>query len=248
MKKVSIITPAYNAAAVIGDTIHSVIGQTYKNWEIIIVDDCSTDNTYEVACKFAKKDNRIKVLRHKSNHGVAAARNTALAAATGEYIAFLDSDDLWLPNKLECQIAFMEEKNCVLSYTAYQSFDPRTGQRGKIISVPAKMRYQDIFKNTAIACLTVMVDRKKSGPFEMPPLNHAEDQCTWQVILGKDKTAYGINESLSLYRASNNSLSGNKLAAIKKQWYMYRKYHKLGLIKSAYYFMCYAFNAVMKRI
>ena len=248
MSKVSVITPAYNAAAVLADTVECVLQQTYQNWEMIIVDDCSPDDTYKVACGLAEQDERIRVIRHEQNQGVAAARNTALRAATGEYIAFLDSDDLWLPNKLELQLAFMKEKDCVLSYTAYQSFDAETGEKGKVITAPEKMQYKDIFKNTAIACLTVMVDKQKSGPFEMPPLSHAEDQCTWQAILGRENTAYGMNESLSLYRVSGNSLSGNKMKAIKKQWHMYRKYHKLSLIKSAWYFSCYALNAVMKRI
>ena len=243
---ISIITPAYNAEGCIAKTIESVLSQTYPDWEMIIVDDCSKDNTYDVAKQYADKDDRIKVVKQEKNGGVASARNTALKLAKGDYIAFLDSDDLFLPNKLEKQLKFMQNNDYVLTYTEYQNID-ENDVLGKKISVPKKMTYEDIFKNTAIACLTVMVNRKKSGEFYMPPLNHTEDQCTWQEILSRGYVAYALQEVLSLYRVSSASLTGNKFKVIKRQWYTYRKYHKLSLAKSAYYFVCYAFNAVMKR-
>ncbi len=243
---ISIITPAYNAEKSIAKTIESVLAQTHTDWEMIIVDDCSKDNTYDVAKQYADKDDRIKVVKQEKNGGVASARNTALKLAKGDYIAFLDSDDLFLPDKLEKQLKFMEENGYVLTYTKYQNIDEKDAL-GKVISVPNKMTYEDIFRNTAIACLTVMVNRKKSGEFYMPPLNHTEDQCTWQDILSRGYEAYALQEVLSLYRVSSNSLTGNKFKVIKRQWYTYRKYHKLSLVKSSYYFMCYAFNAVMKR-
>ncbi len=242
---ISIITPAYNAEEFIAETILSVQKQTFGDFEMIIVDDCSTDNTYEIVKEAAAADSRIKVIRHRKNSGVAAARNTALDAAKGDYIAFLDSDDLWLPEKLEKQYAFMEKNNYALTYTKYRLFHS-SDELGKEISVPLKMTYKDIFKNTAIACLTVMVNRKMVGDFHMPLLNHTEDQCTWQEILKRGYVAYALNETLSLYRISNYSLTSNKRKVIKRQWNTYRNYYKLPMYKSSYYFLCYALNALKK--
>ncbi len=246
-KKVSVITPAYNASEYIVETIESVLNQSYTNWEMLIVEDCSTDNTVEIVNKYCEKDSRIKLIKHTENQGVSAARNTALKQADGEYIAFLDSDDMWHSEKLTKQLAFMEENQYVLTYTGYQKYLSETKEKGKIIDAPEKMTYESIFYNTAIACLTVMVNREKSGEFFMPLINHTEDQCTWQSILKKcDCKAYGLNENLALYRVSSNSLTGNKLNAVKKQWNTYRKYHKLSVIKSGIYFVGYVLNALKK--
>ncbi len=244
---ISVITPAYNAGAYIAETIKSVKSQTYTDWEMIVVDDCSKDDTYEIAMKFSLEDDRIKVIQHSVNKGVAEARNTALKIAKGEFIAFLDSDDLWLPQKLEKQLDFMVKNDCALSYTMYQTFQDSENP-GKIVAVPKKMTYTDIFKNTAIACLTVMVNKEKAGEFYMPPLKHTEDQCTWQEILKKGYVAYGLNENLALYRTNANSLTGNKKKVIKRQWSTYRDYYKFSILKSSYYFICYAFNAIKKRV
>lgn len=248
MKKVSIVTPVYNAAEYIAQTIKSVQAQTYSNWEMLIVDDCSTDNTIQVVENFCREDERIRLIKHEKNQGASKTRNTALANATGEYIAFLDGDDLWAPEKLEKQLAFMEENGYVLTYTAYQMFYSEKNEKGKIIYVPSKMTYEEIYYNTAIACLTVMVNREVAGDFEMPVIDHAEDQCTWQSILKRGYVAYGLNENLASYRISANSLTGNKRKAAQKQWRVYRKYHKFSVIKSAIYFTGYAVRAVIKHM
>ena len=246
-KKVSVITPAYNASEYIGEMIESVLNQTYDNWEMLIVDDCSSDNTVEIVKSYAEKDSRIKLILHSQNQGVATARNTALKEANGEYIAFLDSDDIWHKEKLLKQLDFMEKNQYVLTYTGYQKYLSETKEKGKVIEVPETMTYQSIFYNTAIACLTVMVNREKSGEFLMPLINHTEDQCTWQEILKRcDCKAYGLNENLALYRVSSNSLTGNKMNAVKKQWGTYRNYHKLSVVKSFVYFAGYVLNALKK--
>ena len=246
MSKVSIITPAYNASAFLKKTILSVQSQTFTDWEMIIVDDCSNDNTYELACSLANEDNRIRVIKHKKNSGVAVARNTALDVAIGDYIAFLDSDDLWLPDKLKKQLAFMEKNNYVLTYTSYQKFLSDTEERGKIIRAPSKMTANAIYGNTSIGCLTVMVNRKMSGAFHMPLITHTEDNCTWQEILSRGYVGYGLDENLALYREGNSSLTNNKKKAAHQQWNTYREYYKFSIVKSAFYFTCYAFNAVKK--
>lgn len=246
MSKVSIITPAYNSSKFLPETIKSVQSQTFTDWELIIVDDCSLDDTYDIAQSFSKDDCRIKVLKHERNSGVASARNTALDIAVGEYIAFLDSDDLWMSDKLEKQIEFMEKNGYILTYTNYQLFDSNTGKVIKLIKSPMMMTYQSIFKNTGIGCLTVMVNRKISGNFHMPLLKHTEDNCTWQIILKPGYTAYSLNENLASYRVNNNSLTKNKSRSAKNQWEYYREYNNFSVLKSVYYFSCYAFNAVKK--
>lgn len=243
---ISVITPAYNAAKHITQTIESVQSQTYTDWEMLIVDDCSTDATAETVQSIAETDKRIRLIRHKTNSGAAAARNTALDAAKGDYIAFLDSDDLWMPQKLEKQHRFMETNGYVLTYTMYQLFDGNTNTRGKKISVPSVMTYESIFKNTSIACLTVMINKNKSGKFHMPLIGHTEDQCTWQEILKHGDKAYALKENLALYRVSAESLTGDKRKAAQKQWQTYRDYYKLSLLKSSYYFTCYVINAINK--
>jgi teichuronic acid biosynthesis glycosyltransferase TuaG len=246
MSKVSVITPAYNASRYLAEAVASVQSQTFSDWEMIIVDDCSTDNTYELACSLAEKDKRIIIIKHENNSGVATARNTALEAATGDFIAFLDSDDLWMPDKLEKQLTFMENNDYALTYTMYQKFQSDTGQRGKIIKAKEKMTAAAIYGNTSIGCLTVMVNRKKVGEFRMPLIKHTEDNCTWQEILSRGFVAYGLKENLALYRESNASLTNNKKKAAKQQWDTYRKYYKFSVLRSAFYFSCYAFNAVKK--
>lgn len=244
---VSIITPAYNAENFICETIQSILQQTYKDWELLIVDDCSTDNTHILAKDYAEQDARIRVLRPKKNGGVAAARNFGLEHAKGDYIAFLDSDDLWKPEKLEKQLAFMKDKDCVLSYTDFQKFNSDDGSLGKVMRCPKRMRANDILKNTAIGCLTVMVDKRQCGDFRMPPLNHTEDNCTWYEILKRTKqVANNQGEVLSLYREGNASLTKNKGKSARQQWETYRNYFNFSFLKSVYFFICYAANAVIR--
>ena len=247
MPKISVITPAYNASEFISETIESVVKQTFLDWEMIIVDDCSTDETYALALQLSKDDNRIKALKNEENIGVAATRNKALDIATGEYIAFLDADDLWLPQKLEKQICFMDAGQYVLTYTNYQKFDSKTGKRyEKIIKAPAVMTAQRIYGDTSIGCLTVMINRQLSGPFHMPLIEHTEDNITWQAILSKGYKAYRLDEVLSLYREGNYSLTSGKKKAAKQQWHTYREYYKFSILKSSYYFAKYAFHAINK--
>ena len=247
MPIVSIITPAYNAAPFLEETVKSVQAQSFPDWEMIIVDDCSTDNTYSLAKKLAEEDSRIKVLQNSENSGVAATRNKALNVATGQYIAFLDSDDLWLPDKLKKQIEFMDAGHYILTYTNYQKFNSDTGERySKIIKAPAKMTAKQIYGDTSIGCLTVMVNRDMAGPFHMPLLGHTEDNITWQEILAKGYTAYRLDEVFSLYREGNSSLTSGKKQAAKQQWQTYREYYKFSIPKSMYYFTSYAFHAFIK--
>lgn len=250
MKKnmVSIITPAYNCEKYIAETIESVMKQTYNNWELIIINDCSIDKTHDIVKSYSKVDSRIKLINLEKNSGVVVARNTALEMAMGEYIAFLDSDDLWKSEKLERQISFMKSNQYGFCFTGYELIDDCGVSLNKIIKPPPYLKYSQAIKNTAIGCLTVCINRRIVGDFKMPFLKHGEDHATWISILQKKYIAYSINEPLAYYRISSTSMTGNKLKVIKMQWKNYREFYKFSLLKSAFYFICYVFYALRKRL
>lgn len=246
--KVSVITASYNAARFIGETIESVLNQTYTDLELIIVDDCSTDNTEEIVNKYIEKDNRIKFYKLDKNSGAAIVRNTALEKATGRFMAFLDSDDLWDKEKLEKQIKFMKDNNYGFSFTSYRLMKEDGQLTGKEVIVPISMKYTQLLKNTIIGCLTVVIDKEIIGDFRMPLVRAGQDTATWLSILRKGHIAYGLNEVLASYRTVDGSISSNKVKALKRTWNTYRNLEKLNLVKSSYYFLCYTLNAIKKRI
>lgn len=243
---VSIITPAYNAAEYIRETIESVLAQTYPKWEMLIVNDCSKDNTAEIVQSYAAKDNRIKLINLRQNSGAAVARNTAIQNAKGRYIAFLDSDDLWKKEKLQKQLSFMQQNGYAFTFTEYQYLKLTPEESLRIIKVPESLTYNQSLKNTIIGCLTVMVDRKQTGYFEMPLVRAGQDHLTWWLLMKRGFKAYGLQENLAEYRRVEGSISHNRFKAIKRHWKLYREYEKLRLIKSAYCFICYALHAVKK--
>ena len=245
---VSIITPVYNSERFVEATIKSVQSQTYTNWEMILVDDLSTDNSESVIKKLQESDSRIKYIRLKENSGAAVARNTAIENARGRYIAFLDSDDLWKINKLEKQINFMKEHKYGFTFTSYELMSEDGKNLNKIVQVPQKINYDGLLKNTIIGCLTVVVDRNLVGDFRMPLLRKGQDTATWLKILRNYPYAYGINENLANYRLVQGSISSNKIGALKRTWNTYRNVENLSLIKSLYVFSCYIINAIKKRI
>lgn len=246
---ISVITPCYNAAATIQATIESVRAQTYTNWELIIVDDCSSDQSRRLIREAAVLDSRIRPIFLTQNSGAARARNHALDAARGRYLAFLDSDDCWKPEKLIRQLNFMKEKDCAFSFTAYE-YVSREGQPlGKLIAAPDQVCYYDMLKNTIVGCLTVMIDREKTGLFQMPDLRSRQDLATWLTLLKRGFIAYGLNENLAEYRISGTeSVSGNKWSAAKKTWLVYRRQEQLTLPRACWYFCHYAANAIRKHI
>lgn len=243
MPSVSVITPAFNAAATIGATIESVLSQTLNDWEMIVVNDGSTDDTGHIAESHAKSDSRIRVI-HQENSGLSCARNAALSIAKGRYIAILDSDDLWLPRKLELQTAFMASANLAFTCTGYRVF--RTGyEAGPYIRVPSEITYKMLLRSRPICCSTVMIDRNQiSLKFPNERGNAViEDLVTWLSILRRGYIAHGLNEDLFRYRLSNG-LSANKKNIARRVWNMYRTYEKLNLVSAGWYFLNYAFNAV----
>lgn len=246
--KVSVITASYNAGRFIEETIKSVLEQTYDNLELIIVDDCSTDNTEEIVKKYMKIDLRVKFYKLEKNSGAAVVRNTALEKAKGRFIAFLDSDDVWDRDKLEKQINFMKKNNYGFSFTSYRLMSEKGLLLNKEVRVPSQIKYEELLKNTIIGCLTVIIDKDIIGDFRMPLVRAGQDTATWLSILRKGNIAYGYDEVLASYRLVDGSISSNKLKALKRTWNTYRKLENLNLIKSTYYFVYYVLNAIRKRI
>ncbi len=245
---VSIITPSYNSSKFIKDCVASVFSQTYKNWEMIIVDDCSKDNSKEIISELSTKDKRIKPIFLEKNVGAAEARNAAIRQSKGKYVAFLDSDDLWNPKKLEKQLSFMYENEIAFSYTNYQFISENGEDLSNIISAPEKMTYDSYLKNTIIGCLTVIIDREKSGEFEMPNIRSSHDMALWLLIMKRGFSAYGLDENLARYRIVSTSNTASKWHAAKDVWKVYRQVEKLSFIYSTWCFVWYAFNALKKRI
>ncbi|WP_404429383.1 teichuronic acid biosynthesis protein TuaG [Sutcliffiella horikoshii] len=245
---VSIITPSYNAEKFIQETINSVKGQTMTDWEMIIVDDCSSDRTRDILEENAAIDPRLKVIFLEENSGAAVARNTALKNARGNFIAFLDSDDLWKPEKLEKQIQYMKNNDFAFTFSAYELMDEESHMLQKVIKAPESIDYKGLLKNTIIGCLTVMLDRSKVGDVQMPNIRTRQDFALWLSILRKGHIAHGIQEPLSIYRLVEGSISSNKLKTAKRNWYVYREIEKLSLPYASWCFVNYAFYAFKKRL
>ena len=242
---VSIIMPLYNSEKFLSSSIESVVKQTYKNWELIIVDDRSTDNSLQKAIEYMKKDNRIKIIKLQENSGPAIARNTGIEAANGKFIAFLDSDDIWLPDKLELQLNFMRKTNASFSYTAYKKVNEDGEYRG-IVSVPESVTYKKLLNTNVIGCLTAIYNCENLGKIYMPNIIKHEDYALWLKILKKEVQAFGLNIPLAIYRVRKNSVSSNKLKAAFYQWKIYREIEQLNIIKSIYHFINYVYYGFMK--
>lgn len=250
MDLVSIITPAWNSEKYIEKTIKSVLRQTYTDWEMIIVDDCSTDRTTEIVERFAEQYPRIKLVKQVENGGAAKARNAALQLAQGRYIAYLDADDIWKDEKLEKQIAFMSAEGCAFSCTSYEVINDEGMPLNKYVHMRPKVDYVGFLTNNLLQTVGIMIDitivEKKY--LVMPDIRRRQDAATWLQILKAGYNCYGIDEILAEYRRAENSLSSNKLKAVKGVWYLYRKIEHLSLPFSCYCFVRYAFLAVWKRI
>lgn len=243
---VSVITPAYRAAAVIGETIASVRAQSHQQWEMLIAEDCGPDDTRDVVRGWQEKDARIRLLPLERNGGPAAARNAALREARGRWLAFLDSDDLWLPEKLERQLAFHRASpGAVLSFTGFRRISADGERTGRYVGVPPRLDYRRLLGNTAIATSTVIVDRAESGDFEMKKTYYDDFAC-WLALLKPGGVALGLNEDLMRYRVMDASVSRDKGNSARQVWRAYRQIEGLGRAASAWYFSQYAARAWLK--
>lgn len=247
VEKVSIVMPSFNCEDTLGYSVNSVMAQTYSNWELIIVDDASTDKTYDVAREIATRDARISVLRLDVNKGPAVARNCAIRISSGRYIAFLDSDDIWYPSKLEVQIEFMKARGIYFSFASYRR-RKLSGQILGVVRAPNRVTYKQLLKTCPIGCLTAVYDADALGRVEMPLIKKRQDFGLWLKLLKIVPYASGIDQVLADYIVRNDSVSSNKIHAAKYQWKIYREVEKLGLLYSTYCFIVYTCNGLLRRI
>lgn len=278
---ISIIVPVYRAADYIAEAVAMVQAQTWQAWELLLVEDCSPDNSAEVIRSTLQREmeslssggrrrelesrerpgirlietytgvggQRITLICKEKNEGAARARNTGLSMAQGRYIAFLDADDVWHVDKLEKEMRFLQDRQAGFAFTAYEFGDEQARPTGKVVHVPAELTYRQALSRTVIFTTTVLFDRKKipDGLLHMPVVE-SEDTATWWQILREGYTAYGLDEVLAVYRRPAQSLSSNKITAVRRIWNLYRRQEKLSVAASAWYFVMWAYRATMRRL
>lgn len=245
---VSVIMPCYNMAQFVSGSIESVQFQSYKNWELLIVDDASTDNSVGIVKSYYAQDERIHLFVKNIHSGIADSRNQAIRMAQGHFLAFLDADDIWHPEKIECQLHFMTEKHVGFSYSTYDWIDENGQTLNKVIKTVGNMTYKDYLRNTVIGCSTVMVDTEIVGEVVVPKFRTSEDTATWLNILKQGFVAYAIETPLVSYRIRRKSASSNKFKAARDLWSVYRKQEKLSTIQASGYFCSYAYNALKRHL
>lgn len=245
---VSIITPCYNADRYVDDCVLSVLSQTYKNWELILIDDCSTDKTPQKILKYCQQDKRIKFYTtEKRSGGPAHPRNIGISHASGDFIAFLDVDDLWLPNKLQEQIEYALSNNYEFVYSNYEkiSFDGRRQER--VLKMKYQVNYKDMLKTCEIPCLTVLISRQLIKNRLFKEIGK-EDYLFWLEILKSGSVAHNTQKIHALYRQQVVSRSSNKLKMVYEQWVILRDFQKISFLQAVYYLLCYIFKGFKKYI
>lgn len=243
---VSVITPTYNCAKFIAETIESVQAQTYENWEMVIVDDCSTDDTKAIVDTYMAKDSRVKYHCLEENSGAAVARTKAMELAQGEYMAFCDSDDLWMPDKLARQLAFMAETGHAFTCTAYEQMDEQSKSLDRVIKTVTKTDYNRLLLDCPVGNSTVMYNVGVMGKFQVPNIRKRNDDALWLQMLKKEKYIWGMPDVLMRYRIRSNSISSNKLKVIKYHWILYRQIEHLSVLRSAFHICWWCFLKVFK--
>lgn len=264
---VSIVMPAYKAERFIAEAVASVRAQTYPQWELLIVDDCSPDGTWAEAERLAALDSRIRCQRTPKNVGAAGARNLALDLSRGQYIAFLDADDRWSPDKLEKQLRYMRENNAAIVCSGYEKMDENGLCAGRQVIPPLRAGYSDLLRTCSMGCLTVVYDAARTGLQHFPELHSnprhlarrlgivgerlgSEDYACWLMLLGRQQgssaVVHGQQEVLAAYRVVQGSLSGNKLRSAAFQWHVYRRVLGMGRLRSLWYMGSYAWHGYRK--
>jgi teichuronic acid biosynthesis glycosyltransferase TuaG len=246
---VSVIMPAYNSELHIAEAIASVEAQSLESWELCITDDCSTDRTREIVAGMAAEDPRVRLFEQPTNQGAAPARNRSLAEARGRYVAYLDADDIWLPNKLQEQVSFMQKHDCGFSCASYEVIGEDGQPLGRTVMMPEKSDRWGYLTNNYLQTVGIMADLEKvdRSLLVMPDMRRRQDAATWLQVLNAGNVCYGIPEVLCQYRRTQGSLSSNKVKAIKGTWYFYRQIAKLPLPQACWCFVRYAVLAVWKR-
>ena len=248
---ISIVVPVYRAERYIEETMDCVRAQTYPHWELLLVEDCGPDRSREIIEQYIQRtgDTRIRLLTHSTNLGAARARNLGVNEAKGRYLAYLDADDLWTPDKLEKELAFLKEKQAAFVFTGYEFADENGKGIGKIVRVPATITYKEALKNTTIFTSTVMFDMEQLSKeqLQMPQIK-SEDTALWWRILREGYVACGLDQNLVKYRRAGKSLSSNKLEALRRIWNLYRKAEGMSVPNSAWHFCFWAVRAVKRRV
>ena len=240
---VSVIMPMHNSSPFLGEAIESVIAQTYENWELLIVDDASTDNSLEIAKQYAGKDSRIRVFCNPNPIRMPSApRNLGVQASKGRYIAFLDSDDMWFPQKLEQQLPFFSDNRTAIVFSNYEKIDKKSTRANRIVKAPSQATYSSLLQGNIIGNLTGIYDTKKVGKVIIQNIHH-EDYGMWLSILKQGYIARNTDTTLAAYRENPKSISSNKMRVTLWQWKVYRDVEHLSLLRSAYNFTFYAFKA-----
>lgn len=240
--------PMHNASRFVGTAIESVMAQTYKNWELIVVDDYSTDNSLEIAREYAEKNPQIRVLSNDRPIKMPSApRNFGVKAAKGRFIAFLDSDDLWFPQKLEQQLALFCDNRTAIAFSNYEKIDEEGNRANRVVTAPAKATYSSLLHGNVIGNLTGIYDTKKVGKVTIRDIHH-EDYVMWLHILKEGYIARNTGTTLAAYRVCSESVSSNKLKVATWQWHIYRKVERLSWLQSSRYMISYAYKAFAKSI
>lgn len=244
--KVSIIVPLYNTKKLLSETIESVLSQTYTNWEMIIVDDCSTDGSYEYAMTFSEKDQRIQVYKLDCNSGPGAATKYGFEKAKGEMIAFLDSDDLWMPVKLERQIKYMTDHQYEFTCTDYEQINEKSSRIGRTIRCKERADYKSVLRICPVGSSTVMITSDLLRKVDIPTIRKNNDYSLWLRILKIYPYVYGMQETFMLYRVWPQSISYNKFKKIKYSWRVFREYEGFSVMFSLFLILEWAFIKIMK--
>ncbi|WP_060983145.1 glycosyltransferase family 2 protein [Vibrio splendidus] len=242
----TIITPIYNAEKFLNDTLESISAQNYTDWEAILINDNSNDASLKIALSFAQRDSRFKVINRHESGGAAKARNDGIRQAKGRYIAFLDSDDVWLSDKLHTQISYMKCNDVAFSFTSYK-FLTENGVAKKEVKAPERITYTQLLKGNVIACLTAVYDTDKLGKVFMPDILKRQDFGLWLKITKMGVVGHGIQTPLAYYRLREGSISSAKFNTMLYTWRLYREVEKLSLVSSAYYLSNHLFGALFKR-
>ncbi len=246
---ISVVVPVHNAAPFIEETVASVLAQTEGDFELLLVEDASSDGSPEIMKRLEKTDERIRVIINHGTHGAAYARNLGSASSKGRYLCFLDADDIWLPEKLEEELDFLRKKDAAFVFTAYEFADKNGKGTGRYVRVPEMLDYEHALSRTVIFTSTVMFDMEKlSKDHVKMPYIKSEDTACWWKILGSGVTAFGLDKSLVLYRRAGESLSSNKIEAVKRIWYLYRVQEELPFFKSVACFISWAVRASLRRL
>lgn len=250
---VSIVMPLYNAERYLSETLASVLAQTYPNWELIVVDDGSTDSSCSIVSRLSNEDGRIRLVHNSVNRGVAKTRNQGVREARGRYLAFLDADDVWMPDKLEKQLSYMSENGCTMCFTSYETIES-DGAHRNYVRVPRRIDYKGFLKNTVTCSHTIMFDLSAleksllTCPDFDEDFDFPEDMVVWLRVLKSGVVAYGMDETLAKNRKHIASRSANKRSAVSRTWNAYRRVEHLGPLYSLYCLGWQLFHAILKRL